>query len=660
MEDIMKKSLLLLISLFFSITIFSQTPVPAGAISGTWTLAGSPYQIQGETTILDSTTLTIEPGVLVEWQGSYAMQVQGQILAIGTVTDSIIFTAADTATGFKGVRFLETPPSNDTSRFEYCIFKYGRAHGPYPDNNGGAIATKNYSKLIVEHCLFAENKAIEVNVVGPSGGAIALWTSGPIIRNSTFINNESHNGGAIMCYEESCPLIESNVFNGNTAIENPGPGIAYGGVIMCYIYSDPLIRNNTFINNRAYDYGGAISCLVNCYPQIEHNLFYNNTAQMDGGAIRCYFNSDPLIRNNTFTNNLAYRYGGAISCKDSCNPQIEHNLFYNNTAQMDGGAIDLESNCLPEIINNTIVNNVADSVGGGISLYDECSPRIENTILWGNTAAMGSQVYIYDADCVPDFYYSNIQYGLDSIGGVDSTGDYDFCINADPLFSQLGDFKLSWTNFAVDDTTKSPCIDTGDPNSPKDPDSTICDMGAYYFDQMPEIPLALNPPNHTSTSFEADWTSTYGALGYNLEVAYDNAFSSYVPGYDPMQLNDTTSWYDVTGLSMDTEYYYRVSAFNTACTGDYSNSVLVSYVSVTESNDKPINIFTSDNQIYLENSEKITSESYVLVFNSIGQLLAQQSLKTGTNLIPSIGSDQIAIVKVVLNKDIYLEKVLLK
>ena len=29
----------------------------------------------------------------------------------------------------------------------------------------------------------------------------------------------------------------------------------------------------------------------------------------------------------------------------------------------------------------------------------------------------------------------------------------------------------------------SPCIDSGDPESPLDPDGTIADMGAYYFDQ---------------------------------------------------------------------------------------------------------------------------------------------------------------------------------
>ncbi len=33
------------------------------------------------------------------------------------------------------------------------------------------------------------------------------------------------------------------------------------------------------------------------------------------------------------------------------------------------------------------------------------------------------------------------------------------------------------------DYTKSPCIEAGDPSSPADPDGTVADMGAYYFDQ---------------------------------------------------------------------------------------------------------------------------------------------------------------------------------
>lgn len=36
----------------------------------------------------------------------------------------------------------------------------------------------------------------------------------------------------------------------------------------------------------------------------------------------------------------------------------------------------------------------------------------------------------------------------------------------------------------------SPCIDAGDPAIPDDPDGTVADMGAYYFDQLP---VEMNP-----------------------------------------------------------------------------------------------------------------------------------------------------------------------
>ncbi|MBU1881993.1 T9SS type A sorting domain-containing protein, partial [bacterium] len=40
-------------------------------------------------------------------------------------------------------------------------------------------------------------------------------------------------------------------------------------------------------------------------------------------------------------------------------------------------------------------------------------------------------------------------------------------------------------------STNSPCIDAGDPVSPFDPDSTISDIGAFYYDQS--LAIRLNP-----------------------------------------------------------------------------------------------------------------------------------------------------------------------
>ena len=83
---------------FIALTIISnaQTVIPPGDVSGTWAVGGSPYEIQGEITIPDGLTLTIEPGVLVEFQGHYKLNVQGRLLAVGTETDTIVFTINDT------------------------------------------------------------------------------------------------------------------------------------------------------------------------------------------------------------------------------------------------------------------------------------------------------------------------------------------------------------------------------------------------------------------------------------------------------------------------------------------------------------------------------------------------------------------------------------
>ena len=83
---------LILPALCINLQLQAQTSIPAGNVSGTWTLAGSPYQINGEITIPNASTLTIEPGVLVEFQGHYKLNVQGRLLAVATVADTITFS----------------------------------------------------------------------------------------------------------------------------------------------------------------------------------------------------------------------------------------------------------------------------------------------------------------------------------------------------------------------------------------------------------------------------------------------------------------------------------------------------------------------------------------------------------------------------------------
>ena len=57
----------------------------------------------------------------------------------------------------------------------------------------------------------------------------------------------------------------------------------------------------------------------------------------------------------------------------------------------------------------------------------------------------------------------------------------------DPLFADPlnGNYQITWANYPTPDSTKSPCIDAGNPSSPLDPDNTVADIGAFYFHQQP-------------------------------------------------------------------------------------------------------------------------------------------------------------------------------
>jgi len=165
-----------------------------------------------------------------------------------------------------------------------------------------------------------------------------------------------------------------------------------------------------------------------------------------------------------------------------CNPTIDHNLIFGNSSEWIGGGIEIQDTCSPIIINNTIAHNEAD-YGGGIDFWGKSEAEISNTIIWGNTGIIeGNQVYLKDSSSKPNFEYCDIEDGRQAFGGVPHTGAYKDCFTDDPLFAGPPDYHITWANAPVQDTTMSPCIDTGNPTM-FDPDSTRCDVGVFYFDQ---------------------------------------------------------------------------------------------------------------------------------------------------------------------------------
>jgi len=224
--------------------------------------------IIGDITVNNGITLTINAGSTVLFEGHYMIAVQGRLLALGTENDSILFTVMDTthftnmstgAGGWYGIRFDETPATNDSSIIFHCTLQYGKAVGDtYED--GGAIYIKDFKKVLISNCTITNNRSVK------DGGGIYFDHIGPgsVIKNSVICNNFAE----------------------------------YGGGIACDWGTDPKIINSTITNNLVSNKGGGLWCDWSSSPKIINCVISNNE---DAGVY--IKEGDPLIVNSTITNN---------------------------------------------------------------------------------------------------------------------------------------------------------------------------------------------------------------------------------------------------------------------------------------------------------------------------------------------------------------------
>jgi len=101
-------------------------------------------------------------------------------------------------------------------------------------------------------------------------------------------------------------------------------------------------------------------------------------------------------------------------------------------------------------------------------------------------------------------------------------------------------------------------------------------VGTGQNESPPPAPLATSATNITTSGFTANWNSSTGATSYALDVATDIGFTSMVSGYSNLSVAGLTQ--AVTGLSQNTDYYYRVRAVNVAGSSSNSNTITVTTI----------------------------------------------------------------------------------
>ena len=91
---------------------------------------------------------------------------------------------------------------------------------------------------------------------------------------------------------------------------------------------------------------------------------------------------------------------------------------------------------------------------------------------------------------------------------------------------------------------------------------------------IPDIPIANSASGISQTFFSANWSPSPGATAYYLDVAIDAGFTSFVSGYNGLNVSNVST-YAVTGLNCNTPYYYRVMSSNVCGRSIASNTITV-------------------------------------------------------------------------------------
>ena len=483
MEVFMKCFLYLLFCFFLISKTFGQIHL-SGSLSGV---------LEGDTTYIvddddiwveENDSLIIEPGAVLKFALDKEFTIYGYLYSVGTEIDSIIYMVSAGFTSWNGICFSLS--ANDSSKLGYCIITRSISSGIFC----------NYSSPMIYNCSISENFA-------NYGAGINLYNSNSRIINCNIYRNHvplgnTNSGGGILI-NHSSPFIENcNIINNRA---NIGAGVYF------YYSSDVFMLDCSIIDNFALD-GGGIFHYQSDNIIIDNCIIKGNIATGDGGGINSYQNPFLNLLNCLLTENTAYA-GGAVFCH-----MTHQNIF----------------NC-------TISQNTA-TYGSAIHCCANYPVSIINSIFEGNTGS--ACIYFNNAPLTiisfSDFFNNPIANffgsGPDSLELIVQTNangdscDYFYNIYLDPLFvdAQAGDFNLLWG---------SPSIDAGDPASPLDPDSTIADMGAYYFDQSVTAPVVED----LTITVEGDnillhWSPFTIATSYNIYRSTDPYFD--ITGMTPV------------------------------------------------------------------------------------------------------------------------------
>ena len=229
------------------------------------------------------------------------------------------------------------------------------------DNGGGAIFIYTRSSFVIDNCLFDSNTARQY---GGAAFIVSQDTGNFIVRNSTFIRNDTQGRGALNCHNGGIMTVENCIVRENTTTMNSSSD---GGTTGIYVGAGALSTTNitscAIVNNsggyspfsvsfviRDKDPNLARTCILE-----NSTIAENTTTAFYASAINlvAYANGDLFLNNNTIANNVSTVIGlpGIYSTNKTTSNDAQYTLNNN-------------------LIFNNVDPNGENNFGGNLSYYD--------------------------------------------------------------------------------------------------------------------------------------------------------------------------------------------------------------------------------------------------------------------------------------------------
>jgi hypothetical protein len=145
-------------------TSFALDHSGAIAVNETWFAADNPHVITGNVTVNAGVTLTLEPGVEVYTNASRSLSVKGNLIAIGTAGQPILFTR-NTGSNWSYIYFN----TNGSGTLDHCVIEYC-SYGIYAASSAAinltnatvrnatyGIYSVGTNAMVVSDCQFQDN-----------------------------------------------------------------------------------------------------------------------------------------------------------------------------------------------------------------------------------------------------------------------------------------------------------------------------------------------------------------------------------------------------------------------------------------------------------------------------------------------------------------------